>query len=502
MPHAASSQQAGGSTTALMFAVNFVVNMSISFDAPFLPMYLAERELLPEGQWAGLVQGMLFSFGSMVQLVVTPMCPMVMQRFGRFASAASGILLFAASMITFGPSAEIVAFLTASSTEAPSKHPACELALMFLARFLGACGGTLASISTMSLALEASPGNRGVLMGASETAIGVGFAVGPSVGAAFFLAGGFPAPFLACAGVSIGLFPLLFIARGDVVEGAQADEAEEAHASAQSSLKTPVSPWRSPAALVMSVVCGGCLVIVGFLDPTLAPFEGQILGATTAGAGALFSASAFPYAVLGIVVGAFVDSRPDMGIPLMCGGGALLGAVFMSIPPVALFMATWTWQTIMLLLTGLAAACGMVPAVPVVSRILHEEAAATGRPMISDDEVLSFAWSFMTLGEMLGPLVGGSLTQSFGFPLAARSVGLSLMALSVLSLVTLAKTRHLNVKEMPRLETPLLPGTPSAARLPHGSDMPRSLGVVKQCSRKSSSKGPKIADLVIIRYEV
>jgi len=430
-PVAGSAQS--GSSAALMFGVNFVVNLTVSIVAPILPQYLAERRLLPPGPLGASVKGMLFSSASVATLVVTPCAPALMRRCGKYAACTGGLLLFSAGILVFGLTDRIVAAAAGEEVAPLAPHPHAELAILFVARVMTAAGGTVAMLGSMSIAMDANPGNRGALMGASETAIGVGFSVGPSIGAAFFTAGGFPAPFAAASVMSLGLLPLLALSRGCGASGAALEEAageggasEEGHGGSSGNgecMGSPPSPWSSPAALSVALVAVASLFCFGFLDPTLAPFEAEILGATTAGAGVLFSCAAFPYALLGTVVGALVDAAPGSAAAMICGGGIALGATVMVLPPLAPFMATWAWQVVVLFVLGLAVAFAMVPVVPLASALLQEEARAAGRPAVDEDVVLSFTWMAFTLGELSGPLAGSYLAGVYGFPAAARGTG-------------------------------------------------------------------------------
>eukprot|EP00421_Protoceratium_reticulatum_P062941 CAMPEP_0168424600 /NCGR_PEP_ID=MMETSP0228-20121227/34903_1 /TAXON_ID=133427 /ORGANISM="Protoceratium reticulatum, Strain CCCM 535 (=CCMP 1889)" /LENGTH=171 /DNA_ID=CAMNT_0008438589 /DNA_START=59 /DNA_END=571 /DNA_ORIENTATION=- len=170
---AAEGPQSSGATAALMFGVNFVVNLAISIVAPILPHYLAVRQLLPPGSAGGLVRGLLFSSSPMATLVTTPLGPLLMRRFGKRATCAGGILLFAAAILVFGLSGPLVDALAAEAPLPAAAGARAELALLFTSRVLAAVGGTAAMLSSMSIAMDANPENRGALVGASETAIGV-----------------------------------------------------------------------------------------------------------------------------------------------------------------------------------------------------------------------------------------------------------------------------------------------------------------------------------------
>uniref|UniRef100_A0A7S0AEH2 Major facilitator superfamily (MFS) profile domain-containing protein n=1 Tax=Pyrodinium bahamense TaxID=73915 RepID=A0A7S0AEH2_9DINO len=430
-----ADRRAAGATAALMFGANFLVNLAVSIVAPMLPAHLAQRQLLPSGH-GGLVQGLLFSSSSITQLGVMPLGPKLAGRIGRSRMCGIGIVIFSLGMAGFGAADWLLAFVFGERELLESSHPRIELALLFLFRALSACGGTLACLSSMSLALQANPENRGVLMGASETAIGIGFSVGPSIGAAFFTAGGFAAPFVAAACIALGLFPLLLVAARATAKCAVKVENElkegAVHTRNGRDTRTPgLSPWWSLSALAIAANAFLSMVGLGFLDPTLAPFESHVLGASTVGVGVLFSAASFPYALIGTVVGAIVDAAPNFAAPLVCFGVTFLGLSLGSLAPLVPFMATWAWQLSMLLIMGVVSACGMVPAVPMISAILEREAKSRGCPAMDEDSVLAFTYMAFTAGEMVGPLFGSWAVGAYGFAATVHGLGGAMLAVSV-----------------------------------------------------------------------
>jgi len=420
------------------------------------------------------VKGLLFSAASMATLVMTPMTSSITAKLGKQVSCAFGIILFTAAFSTFGSAGIIASCLSGSSyiEDDPSKAPVLELTLLFLARILGSSGGTLASMSAMAMALEANPSSSGMIMGSSETALGIGFSVGPSVGAAFFTWGGFTAPFIAVSMMTLGLLPLVCLA-------APRSLPKESSRSSGDLGQQRMSPWHSPSAISVAVLAAGAMFGFGFLDPTLAPFEVDLLGTNTAGAGVLFSCSAFPYAILGTVVGAILDASPSLGAPMICIGGFCMGLSLFILAPMAPFMATWAWQISVLLGLGLFTAAGMVPAVPQILAITKLEAARSGRRAPSEEQVLSFTWTSFTLGEMLGPLVGGYAANAIGFSTSVHIIGCALGGLALIAFVVLSSNGHIGKGAEGEQETLL----PEESEELHGMDMPRALQLARQVSR-------------------
>eukprot|EP00927_Polykrikos_kofoidii_P005925 TRINITY_DN12386_c0_g2_i1.p1 TRINITY_DN12386_c0_g2~~TRINITY_DN12386_c0_g2_i1.p1 ORF type:complete len:482 (+),score=37.53 TRINITY_DN12386_c0_g2_i1:69-1514(+) len=464
------AMRGGSALVALMFGCSFIVNMAVSIVAPILPLHLEKRGLLLPGPAGGFVKGLLFAVASIAQLVVTPIGPTLSAKFGRKTVCAAGIIMFTANFAAFGFSGRVIslAFGEPYSDTAPSEAPYTELGFLFLCRVLSATGGTLALLSSMSLALESNPENSGLIMGSSETALGVGFSVGPSIGAAFFTWGGFVAPFVAVSMMTLGMLPLLIMPSRMPAEAEVALELQEMGPSAAS---RRLSPWRSPSALCVATVAMLGSIGFGFLDPTLAPFEAENLGADTAGAGVLFSCAAFPYAILGTVIGALLDSYPRLGTPMVCCGGFGLGALLFLLSPLAPFMGTWSWQILVLLLIGLSSALSMVPAIPQILSIMRHEAKVAGCFAPTDDAVLSFTFTAFTLGEMIGPLIGSCAVRAIGFSASVHVIGCAICSASMIAFWILGASGDMWQHPPQDQQEPLLDEIPKSSSS-HSMDMP------------------------------
>eukprot|EP00927_Polykrikos_kofoidii_P005924 TRINITY_DN12386_c0_g1_i1.p1 TRINITY_DN12386_c0_g1~~TRINITY_DN12386_c0_g1_i1.p1 ORF type:complete len:454 (+),score=34.74 TRINITY_DN12386_c0_g1_i1:56-1417(+) len=437
-----SAMRGGGASVVLMFGCSFIVNMAVSIVAPMLPLHLEKRGLLLPGLAGGFLKGLLFAVASIAQLVVTPIGPIVSAKFGRRTVCAAGITMFSVSFAAFGCSGLFTswAFGEPYSDTTPSEAPYTELGFLFLCRVLSAASGTLALLSSTSLALEANPASSGMIMGSSETAAGIGYAVGPSVGAAFFTWSGFVALFVAVSVISLGLLPLVSMPSHMPLG------AEVALVQQETSPSAPLrrlSPWRSPSALCVAMISMLGMIGFGFLDPTLAPFEADNLGADTLGIGVLFSCAAFPYAMLGIVIGALLDSYPRLGTPMLCCGGFSFGVLLFLLVPLAPFMGTWTWQIMVLVLIGPSAAAAMVPTVPQIRSILEQEAVVAVCSAPTDDAVLSFTFMLLIFGGMIGPLIGSSAVSAIGFSASVHVMGCATCGASMIAFLILGASGHI-----------------------------------------------------------
>ncbi|CAK0848592.1 unnamed protein product [Prorocentrum cordatum] len=147
-----------------------------------------------------------------------------------------------------------------------------------------------------------------------------------------------------------------------------------------------------------------------------------------------------PYALLGTVVGAVADAAPERGPAMLFGGGVCLGLSVACLSPAAPGMDTWTWQMAALLAASGATSCLIVPVLTVLENTLEAEARERSELPCSHDDILSFGFVFLNMGELVGPLAGSYFAGTFGSSASYRVLGLVVAAVSLLSALLLASS--------------------------------------------------------------
>lgn len=335
---------------------------------PLLPIYA-------QGFGAGGAQvGLLVAVYSLVQLGMAPLWGRISDRVGRRPVLVLGLL---------GSSAAYVVFAQADS-----------LAMLFASRIVGGIGGSTIPVAQAYIADVTHPSRRAGNMGLIGAAFGLGFVIGPALGA--FLAGVSPgspaAPGYAAAGLCLAnaLAALAWL--------------PESRARKEGSA-APTPPFSLGAALrdaaasrqIRLVLAGYLCITMGFsaLQPTLSLLALERFGMGARHAGLLF---ALLGVVSAVVQGGLVRRvAPRTGERLLLLGSAapfVLGllAVGWSPSPGALLAG--------LALIGVGYG-GAIPSVlGLLSRAAHPE---------RQGAVLGVGQSVGSLARVVGPLVAGSL---------------------------------------------------------------------------------------------
>ena len=98
------------------------------------------------------------------------------------------------------------------------------LSLAFVAQVCGGMGAGLNSTASLAVLTSHYPEQREDIMGYFEAAVGLGFLLGPLIGAGLYALGGFTVPFYGLSLLYILLMPLLIYV-AYLVEQAEADQA-------------------------------------------------------------------------------------------------------------------------------------------------------------------------------------------------------------------------------------------------------------------------------------
>ena len=101
------------------------------------------------------------------------------------------------------------------------------IGLSYLLRFIEGFGTAMAWSSTLGILIQIFPGRDAQIMSWTQTCFGLGYMLGPGVGAALYELGGFKLPFLLVGGVSTILSILLAFSIPDTNESANEEEIRD-----------------------------------------------------------------------------------------------------------------------------------------------------------------------------------------------------------------------------------------------------------------------------------
>ena len=353
----------------LLFLAVLVDLVGFGIVLPLLPIYA--RDFGADGAQVGL----LVAVYSLVQLGMAPLWGRISDRIGRRPVIVLGLL---------GSSAAYVVFAQADS-----------LAMLFASRIVGGIGGSTIPVAQAYIADVTDPSRRAGNMGLIGAAFGLGFVIGPALGA--FLAGassGSPAaPGYAAAGLCLAnaLAALAWL--------------PESRTRAPGGSAAPTPRFSLGAALrdaaasrqIRLVLAGYLCITMGFsaLQPTLSLLALERFGMGARQAGLLF---ALLGVVSAVVQGGLVRRvTPRTGERLLLLGSA---APFVA----GLLVVGWS-PSPGALLAGLALIGigygGAVPSVlALLSRAAHPE---------RQGAALGVGQSVGSLARVAGPLLAGSL---------------------------------------------------------------------------------------------
>ncbi|CAB3369675.1 Hypothetical predicted protein [Cloeon dipterum] len=389
---------------ASLALVDFVSFCSMSIMAPFYP-----KEASAKGVNA-TVSGLVFSFYAFVMFVSSPLFGKILPLVGAKFMFMSGMFLAGGCSIIFGLMDRIndmTTFVTYS----------------FLLRGTEALGAAAYSTASYTFVADIFPDNIGSVMGILETFVGLGMSVGPALGGVLYSVGGFGLPFYTLGIVMVFFVPINIY----LLPAAEANEPRQKAGSILEVLRVP------------SVVVIGLVVIVsaanwGLLDPTLEPHLRQY-NLTPQQIGLVFLLSSGVYAAASPLWG-LLASKIGSHWFMMCFGLVLCTFGLLTIGPSPLipFLPGSLWLTLVsLAILGIAAALTLLPTYQAVL-----DAAVAGG--CSDDlptySIVAGVWSGMySLGEVIGPSLGGLVLEWYGFPTCATLMAGVTFAVALLVLV-------------------------------------------------------------------
>ena len=394
--------------------------------APVLPDHLARLNC------PAVLKGAIFGAYPLTVAGASLAVPAVCARHGRYKVLLWGVLLEAAGVVAFG-------FVPAALPRART----AQLWVFLLLRTLQGLGEAATSTALLAYATDAFASRRllGTAMGLQETAAGVGFVLGPPIGALLADAAGFAAPFsllgMAIA-MLIGLFPSALASLHDGAASGGENAGKGAHAPAE-------PPWSALATRPV-MIAGAATALVGTafgtIVPTLAPHLSHVLALTTTTRVGL--AYVIPAAVYGAacpVAGAAADRHGYCRVMRLGFFSLALAFVMMGpLPPLAAMFSlasedaagtarAWLWAMTAMLLFGFGAAAAFVPTMPAMERGASKAVGPAGT-----EAVAGLYWTLYFFGEGVGPFIGSALVNGCGPGWGYGVVGAALAGFALHSL--------------------------------------------------------------------
>ena len=375
---------------AILGFVGFVTSFGAHIVAVNLPFY-AERIGI------GLAMiGLLIAAYDLAEIISKPIFGALADRQGMKRTMLIGIVVFIAASLLY-----LVI------------DPRWLLAVRFL-QGIGA-----AALSAVSLALVGVyyRQERGRAFGVYNALKGAGYVVSPLLGGLIVARQNFSGIFIASAGVGVLalLLSLALPSETDASSGTLDDDDDFSMRSFLAVFREPqILPWYAVTVVNMFFIG----ILFGFL-----PVRAHALGLTPAASGLLLSAVSLAYVVIQPLAGMLADRlSPGLTIRL---GLLLAGVAVIAVPFVqgSALVAT-------ALVAGLAVGTVWTNTDTLISTLARE-----GRL----GATMGAAGSFKELGDMVGPILIGVVSQTFGLTVGFVSCGL--LGLIVLALILRVRLR-------------------------------------------------------------
>ncbi|VVC34301.1 Major facilitator superfamily,Major facilitator superfamily domain [Cinara cedri] len=366
---------------AVVGSVHFCCAICISLQAPFYP------EKAKEKGCTATQYGFVFGSFELVAFITSPIFGSLIQKVGLKYLLVLGIVMNALSTIAFG-------YLTYVDDKWVF------LSLSLFLRILESLGATGAMVAAFSLTAVSFPESVASTFSALEVCYGMGYIVGPTLGALLFGVGGFTLPFTVMGFITLGTSVLVCILmKQDVPSPTKA--------------KTKVSHLLSvPTVFVNSIATVIAASAMGYYSAVLEPHIHELV--TPIQVGFVFIISGGTYALIAPIVGYVCDIgfNPKKIMIL----GTILTVISYAIVGPAPFVPLS--KNILLVIIGLVIqglALGMI----CVPTFVDSMTAAFDAGFPNDIHtygLLSGIWSSsFALGAFLGPTIAGILYDLVGF---------------------------------------------------------------------------------------
>jgi len=337
--------------------------------------------------------GIVIGVFQMIQFIASPIFGKYMSRVGTKNMYCGGILLCGLSTIVFG----FTNLLPGSIFFWASLFVRC----------LTAVGGTCFCIAGMAMSAKCVPEYVSTVMDIMETSIGLGYTLGPMVGSALYVYGGFQLPFL-CMGIT--LFLITFVSYW-IIEG---NEDERLEPSARVPLFAMPETWLS------SVACFITSFSFEFYDATLADHL-AVINSSSMFVGLMCLLVSASYLISAPFCGLIVDHFRCCELVMLVGSSvAVIALLVLGPSPIFTFQQSLFSNVFAFILLGISCTATYIPTfqntlMAIKERGLDDSLETCGR-------ISGVMQSGLALGGFMGIILGAVSVENFGFPLTSSFV--------------------------------------------------------------------------------
>lgn len=383
--------------------VDFMSFCSMSIMAPFFP-----NEAYKKGMSESMT-GFVFSFYALVMFLSSPVFGKILPIFGAKFLFILGIFVAAICNILFGL-LEYVETYTLFTT------------LCILIRGFEALGASAFSTASYIFVVNYFPNNIGSVIGILETFVGLGMSIGPAIGGILYSLGGFSVPFytLGIAMVVIAFINMLLIPNVEDCD------------TVTNKTTSMINLIQIPAVVITGLVVVVVSSVWAFLDPTLEPHL-RDFNLSPEKIGLIFLLFSALYGVSSPAWGWLADKVSHHWFMMVAGlFMCTLGLLLLGPSPIIPGLSPNLWLDLVALsILGVSVALALMPT---FLGILTSATNAGYPDSLVTYSVVAGIWSCMySLGEVIGPALGGVLLEKYGFPISSTVMAILTFSLAILT---------------------------------------------------------------------
>ncbi|KAF4699813.1 hypothetical protein FOZ63_018798 [Perkinsus olseni] len=351
--------------------------------APFFPVYAKEELDLTDA-----TIGVVFAFLPCASCIMAPVTGYLLQLLGYFTVLLAGGVFVAIGTLGFGFSKALGGFLAFRAAQG--------------------VGAACTYSATSAIMARLFPSDIEKIFAVQELIGNVGFALGPTIGAGLFQIGGFHTSFIVLTIVHFGVMILMMATWVPIPPAPRVPVSDGDGGSEQMSGRKVVGVREvlRMRHILLTVLCSAFVSSAfGFMDPVLSEHFLNVLGdVSPAMMGLMFAFPSVTMAVATLLIPkttALLTKHVTLALGLL-----VMGASFLTLgPTIKVSSNPWVQQLVALGLAGIGSSWGWVPCMPYMIEGIPPEMGHGAIDMVS-----ALFNGGASLGEALGPILGGSLT--------------------------------------------------------------------------------------------
>ncbi|XP_048518397.1 MFS-type transporter SLC18B1 isoform X2 [Dendroctonus ponderosae] len=391
-------------TLGMLALVDFFCFCSMSIMAPYFPKEAALKGV------SSTMSGLVFSFYALVMFITSPIFGKILPKVGAKLLFLVGMFVAGACNLLFGMLDYVSDYATFTS-------------LCLIVRGFEALGSSAFSTASYVFVVNTFPENIGSVIGILETFVGLGMSTGPVLGGFLYSLGGFSLPFFVLGVAMISMVPLNMWLMPVIVDFENVTNKKT----------TVLSLIKVPAVFVTGMVVVVVSSTWAFLDPTLEPHLRQF-NLTPAKVGLIFLLFSGLYGLSSPVWGWLADKCNNHWSMMVVGlFTSTVGLLLLGPSPYIPRLQSSLWLNLVALSTlGISVALALMPT---FQGVLNSAILGGCSDSITTYSVVAGVWSSMySLGEVIGPAVGGALLEHYGFPVSATVMATGTFFMAVVAL--------------------------------------------------------------------